>query len=656
MHRRNAPLALAVVAALAFALAAQGAPEGESLKGKDLKAAGAGGGSITLGSILGDLLRQGTAKGPGKVLGVKVEDDQPGFLQLSVRYSDVSAKGGTLNVVALDRSKRPKTLAEAKVTLPDVQGEQVVNLELPANTPLDTDFRQSLLNVSISAGNRTEASENFDCPKTWRKASLDVTIQAVAIGKELPTQPGGIVFRPLVGGNTPTIAPTTPTFNRSYTLRTFHRPRPVGGGAPANQDGAKGPGIEKVRYLQGMSVDARAPLNEDDLGLPLVIADANKASGYYYYLPSRYHLDWSVDKGHEFSIVYNPAAAEGANSVQMHAVLAADIDPGDLAFVQNLVGRRGLGLKQLVPFPYSVSPEVTLASTLGLYNIKKEQINVTGITEAANYAEISFVTDPVTKESIQLALTGKEGLNGSVDFNYNGDGGGNQQAHKVPVHLHLADERSFGIGRWDRDKPFPNETPYSIKLKYLRYLTAGQYDAVPTIYTYDLKNTVVRQGGSARINGIPKPVVEQQQFSRIWVEYVIEKDDASLQKVVEGITAGVTNINRSEVTVRTLTFQQELMVAFVDLKVSSRYFDTKGTQETIKTINLAKEGETTKLGPLYLGKRQAGEAKPGDPVFKYKLRLTLADGTVKESKEWVECNDLNLAIGKVQVKPVLEQQ
>lgn len=675
--RRSVPWSTVVglVACLlggSLALGAAAAPrEGGGLQGMELKATGAGG-ATTLGSILGDILRQGTAKGPGKILSVKVLEDQPEVLTLLVRYADAGADGMSLTATATERGRRGRRISEASTKLAARAGEATLKLEIAPEATGDVEVHQAVLNVSLSGMGRTEASAAYDCPKTWRRGGaggVDGVIQAVPIGKALPEAPSGVVG-PGTAPRAGLAAPGGLVIARSDTLLRYDRrildrvlaqPTVTGPAPEAAQKGARGPGLETVPLLELLSVDPRVPLSEDDLGLPRVIQDVNKQSGCYYFLPTRYYLDWSQDRGHDFSMVYNAAKAEGStNTVQMSAQLTAGLDPNDLAFLRDRVirycSKRGVPFTELLPFPRYTAPEVTLGDAVGrLYDIKKDQISVTQMSSGANYARISFVTDPITKENIQLALTGKDGLNGDVLFVYNGEGGGKAQTQAATVHLNLADEHSFGPARWTRDEPFRNVTPYPAKLKYLRILTNEQYSGIPTIYTYDLKNTVLRTGASAKIRGIPDWINTSSENTRMWVEYLVEKDETAVQKVLAGITSGVTSVARAELSIRTLAFAQELNVAAVVIKVSSRYFDAKGTEEAVKTLDISKEGSVSKIAPLYLVKRQPGEGKPGDPLLRYKLQVILQDGSMKESKEWTELNDLNLFIGKAQVKPVLEQ-
>ena len=56
--------------------------------------------------------------------------------------------------------------------------------------------------------------------------------------------------------------------------------------------------------------------------------------------------------------------------------------------------------------------------------------------------EVSWVTDPVTKENLQLALMQDIGVNGDVSFAATGGA----LAPQVPIAIQIADRDSFGRG------------------------------------------------------------------------------------------------------------------------------------------------------------------------------------------------------------------
>jgi hypothetical protein len=272
------------------------------------------------------------------------------------------------------------------------------------------------------------------------------------------------------------------------------------------------------------------------------------------------------------------------------------------------------------------------------------------MTDIAGQLQMGLVTDPVIKENLQLALTQGLGISGFVRFQ--STGGGAARTIDVPLDLKLADPHSFGTRLFDRERPLRNPSPYAMKLKYLHVLVA---ENPLHAYTYDLKNTVLRAGEAAKIRGIPEWLDRAPQVLKMWVDYALVPDEAATNAVLEAITGGVVGVARAEITFRTLTYAQELKVASVLVKVSSRYFDTKGTEEVVKTVELDKESSAYKVGPIFLIKRQPGEAKPGDPLFRYRITVVLDDGSMKGSKEWIEGNDLTVFIGKAQLKPVVEQ-
>jgi hypothetical protein len=92
----------------------------------------------------------------------------------------------------------------------------------------------------------------------------------------------------------------------------------------------------------------------------------------------------------------------------------------------------------------------------------------------------------------------------------------------------------------------------------------------------------------------------------------------------------------------------------ITLEVRSRYFDPRVRDSQVRQLVLDSDGKDFSLGPLFPGDRQPGESIPGEPLFEYRLGLTMKDGrTFRGSYQWVPSDDLRVPIGRFQLESSL---
>jgi hypothetical protein len=684
---------LCVFSIAATAPAAHADPENFSgLKGKDLVVGSGdsgGGRGTSFGDLLGKIFK---SKNKGTISRVHVLSDRADSLTVQISYGDLKDDAQrTLSLSATDGSGRAlRGIKTAKTTITGTQGEATVKLEMAPDAAPGTILDQSTLQVQIVKGSalKQEVVMDFQCPKQWRKAPSSVVAQPFGKSLTLPAKKPvkGIGPRPHVKAyrvksapaseKDPTAVSVQPAATSSSASSIKFKPAGstplhvinpqlqeltlatdiLGLPGDVKNNNGRGPGAS---YLRPFDVIEMEP-GLSDQGLthlhPNIYEDENPASGYFYYLPAGYYLYWDEDTGYALRILYGAAATEGtANNVSVAARLTTGVESADIALASKILrdycNANNRVFKELRPFPFS-SMAISLKNDIGgQYNIPADKISVTGITDIAGLIDFSLSTDPVTKENLQLVLTQGLGINGQVTYQSASDQGAGGLQVTIPLRLKFADPDSFGDRPFARNVAFQNATPFSQRLKYVNVLTD---DIKPLVYSYDLGDAEVPSGGKITIDGSKIPTWLDTSSRKMWVDYSVVSDDAQAnQKAFEAVTGGVTTVAQSEITFRTLTPLQDTGVALILVTVSSKYFDPKGATESVKTIELNKDSETFKIKPVYLVNRQAGEDKPGDPLFKFKLTVVKGDGTSQEGTQWTSSNGLTVYIGKTQLQSVL---
>ncbi len=397
-----------------------------------------------------------------------------------------------------------------------------------------------------------------------------------------------------------------------------------------------------------------------------IFQDQNPASGLLYFLPRSYALDWAEVTGYGLRMLYGASSEPGeAGEVMMAARLGAGVDAAELSVARALMAaysRRHPQTKfvELRPLPIEKPPEISLAGELSRqYEIPAEKIAVAAISDVLGEVDVSWVTDTVTKENLQLALIEELGINGTVTFT---PAGGALPPQSIPVHLRLAHPETFGRMLWRRGQSWRNTTPYPIHLRYLHALLLEGNS--PVVYSWSLEspglqNLPIPPGGRAEIDGSTVPSWLDGRSLAMWLEPQPDGScEACDQAVVAEVTGGVTSLGSSEITFHTITPLADLGAYEISVTVRSRYFDARTRQlRTQPTLPLSADHQDFRLGPIYLINRQPGESVPqnglADPLFEYLLEVTMPDGRIHRATRWIPSDNLRVLVGKVQVEQAL---
>lgn len=420
----------------------------------------------------------------------------------------------------------------------------------------------------------------------------------------------------------------------------------------ADQDkGAKGPGdtpIEPMGELRAEDIELDP---SHVLGVfPSFFPDQNAASGIYYFLPYSYSLRWTPEAGYDLRMIYSATGAEGSGEVAMAARLDAGLGIRERQIASDLVQAyaraHSLPFTALRALPID-SISVSIADDLRRYSIPGDKIAVTGLSDFLGQIDVSWITDPVTKENLQQALIEDVGISGRVTLY---PSGGKLAPVDVPLQIRIADFVTFGGFRWSRAETWTNPTPYPIKLKYLNALVLDS-SSRPIVYSWDLASAKVPPTGRAQwvAGGVPGWI--DSQAKRIWLEYAVEANCATCDEtVIRSITGGVSSSGPSSITFHTITPIADAGAHEITALVRSKYFDPQSREVQTKTVVLTGDGKDFTVGPIYLGGRQPGESVPGDPLFEYLLTVTKSDGSETRAAQWITGNDLRQSIGRHQLE------
>lgn len=416
----------------------------------------------------------------------------------------------------------------------------------------------------------------------------------------------------------------------------------------------KGPGETPVEPL--------AELRSEDIDLdpshvlgvfPAFYPDQNPQSGIFYFLPYSYSLRWSEDAGYDLRMIYSAASGQNTGEVAMAARLDAGLGIRERQIATDLIrayaGTHGLIFKELRALPID-SISVSIADDLRRYSIPSDKIAVTGLADFLGQVDISWLTDPVTKENLQQALVEDVGISGRVTLH---PSGGKLAPVDVPIQIRLADFVTFGGFHWNRAEAWTNQTPYPIKLKYLNALVLDS-SSRPIVYSWDLSSARVPPAGRAQWAAGAVPGWIDAQAKRIWLEYAVESSCQSCDEtVIRSITGGASSAGPSTITFHTITPIADAHASEISVLVRSKYFDPQSHDLATKSIVFDADGKDFTVGPLYLGTRQPGESVPGDPLFEYMLTVVLSSGDSYKATKWLPSDDLRQVIGRRQLEDAL---
>lgn len=694
--------AMLVTASLASAQPIEDARNVSGLLGKTLAPAD------DLAAHVTDLL---LSRNKGKVRAVTVLDDAEGAVTVEIAFEGLDATQCKLSVRAKDAASGDvAAIPEASARIDGPSGKARLTLALRGGLPEGATAESARIRVEIRrpSGLKYETSRWFAMGKRWSSAVLpeNVVVRAtpVPVGTIPATAPSAtrppILIRPdalrtlqLDATRVAPEAAAAPRLGRldaatrvralpaepapAAPARTVRTAPMVMAVAPLSEkmvrlkplpkvDAAAGlpkavtdrngrgpsnrplPWFDAIRAPQGLSLTAAKVTTIDST----VYQDANPASGIWYYLPARFVVSWDPDNGHAVRITYGTPVGD-KQPVYVSARLTAGIDSSEVELVRNLLRAQlqasGVPFTELRPLPFQDAPRASFKGELGQFDVAPEAVSVTSISDLAGEIDLSLATDPVTTAVLQTTLTEGLGLPGNLSFVAAGP---EPFTRTVPVTLRAPDVRSYRTLAWKRGAPLRNRTPFPLLVRNLHFLTIGP-DGTPTVYSYAFSDAVVPPRAQLRVQD-DAVVPWLDGALKAWIEYAVrEGEPAGLSAVRDEI--GVAAVQATvQATFEALTPFTGGGLARIVLDVRSGYFDPRDRDPKVRTVQLSKDGERASVGPLFMGDRSPDDlAKPGDPLFSWRLSVVKADGAVAGPGPWTDGARLEHFIGNAQVQQVL---
>ena len=374
-----------------------------------------------------------------------------------------------------------------------------------------------------------------------------------------------------------------------------------------------------------------------------IFPDKNEKSGYYYYFPASYNLEWNRDDSYNLKILYGTASEGESGQVNMFVQLTPGVGTKEKAMVKELVKEyaraNNLPFEKLLPVPLSGVPQVDLSNQLSsLYNIPSDKISTT-VTGLFDPVDISWPMSSKNADDLMVAL--KEiNLTGQFKLTPQGE----MPEVNIPVTISFNDEKVLGRielskNTW-RTKEWKNEMPFPVKLKYIHALILNKDDkgsTVPFIYSWDLGDKEVPVLAKVNINssGIPKIVDSKAQ--RIWMEYSVPQCRPCMDKIINELTGGTTTAREQKIEIVSYVKERTGALA-LEVRIRSRFADTKGEKIIeLPPVKILEDGESYFAGPLFVPEGEKLE-------YEYQIKL-VTDEDVLVS-EWIYSDATSIYLNK----------
>ncbi len=384
------------------------------------------------------------------------------------------------------------------------------------------------------------------------------------------------------------------------------------------------------------------------------IVQDKKAPNYFYYVPSRFLLEYD-EEGYGLYVQYNSSEKEGDASVLITAHLAAPYKTGDISLLKAML-RHTMGLTDKVPLkiraiqPTDVELDVETLST-GL-SIPKERIAVQLPGSLRDTMTLTMRLTPDETEEV-LALLSGAGLSGNVVVKVQ------EGSLTIPFHLtytEFAGDPIPEISEWAKGKSIAkvtNVTPFPVTLRSIdAYVNTPKG---PALVSKALKRTSAIAPHKARPFKLPSA---RELFGRqplmAWFDMRLETEcEPCLKKIDEEVRSGIA-LNPLE----NLSFEaipsvfEKYGIYKIRLKVKTPYFTKKANKIAIKEIELTKEHHRDETLRIYMPPIKEGS----EPLlFKYKITLVLESGEMVEGG-WHKWRDTALYLGSKQLEALVKKE
>ncbi|AHM59363.1 hypothetical protein D770_05480 [Flammeovirgaceae bacterium 311] len=424
--------------------------------------------------------------------------------------------------------------------------------------------------------------------------------------------------------------------------------------------GAQGPSNMGISLWEELRADVDFSYPTEITNVQLnIFPDKNPASGVYYYVPAQYNLGWNEDNGFKFRMLYGTATGSEAGNVRMAATLSPDISSKEIEFIKELLVAYlshdpSQKLQTLRLLPLEETPQISFPAALhSQYEIPADKVSVNITSSIQDPIDVSWVSNPLIKEQMQVALLENVGIQGIMTLNPQSEDIPNQL---IPVNIKLGDPYTLGRfnlrpNDWRKEK-WQNKTPYPLKLKRLHMLLIEKEGnrATPFIYSWDLDGTEVPPKASVQFDDdlVPQWLDKTDKAKRIWIEYAVVNCEDCNNGVIQSITGGTTGSDVKNITFENFDVLQKTGARFLQIQVRSLQGDPKGKKLVeFPALRIGEDQKGFTTGPLYVPQGQLAD-------FEYLLTLIMPDGQAVRADRWMKSPDLELYLGDYVLEQVFD--
>lgn len=383
-----------------------------------------------------------------------------------------------------------------------------------------------------------------------------------------------------------------------------------------------------------------------------IYEDQNPKSGYYYYFPKQYYVEWTPESGYNFNINYLSAG----KGIVITGKLRPNINQKHLQLIEQLIkndlkSEPHKTFRKLQSMPVSTECKLTFSGAWGtLFDAKSLEIKV-----PSNFLDpIHFAlkaNDAIDVANICNFLFGDNGVKGEMTITPDGTA----PAEPITVILKMDDRKTFGTMEFNprdwRNTGWKNKMPYPIIAKNLHLMRMEQKSdgkKVPRIYTWQMGDKEITEGATIKFDASTMPlwIDSSPEIEKMWLEYEVKKCKDCDTEITELLTKGTSGTIIKPVTIEILDPMAFTKAAKMKIQVQSYQLDPNGKTKVMKDpVNVAEDGGTLPKIDLYV---PTGKS----PQFEYSLVLIMPDGKVFESGWQKNNGSSTIAIGREQIKTI----
>ncbi|MEZ4824919.1 MAG: hypothetical protein R3C61_01295 [Bacteroidia bacterium] len=466
----------------------------------------------------------------------------------------------------------------------------------------------------------------FDKP-VRATATLDPSVYNHAVLDNITAQPGRWVIAPYAKPNTPA---------------------DPGTGAPSTE--VQGPNVKLGKELQDILGDPLLRPFVEKLNIfREVYGDLNPNSGFFYYLPAAYTLNWTRDNGeYSFFVYYLSADNTGRGNVIVTAELTPNISEQDIELAEAMLSKKMGKTIKLYPMPLRNTPAVSFGNSLALFDVEPSSISTNIPSDFLQPIVVSWKMNQRVDDLLGYMMSRNQ-VAGNMAFEPFSE---EEKVFSVPVQLKLNDAKTYGKLEYPNAgsllNGFTNPLDYPIILTSIAVMreAAGKTTVENvTLNNYEVSPQQIFSGFTAEEKN---KVMNGALISKLWVNYTIKAECESCNRNIQNkILGGTSNSRVQKIEVEVLTPLAYSGAQNIKLLIRSRQGDPKGEDEVMfPMVTISQDGQTLKGGELMVSE---GES----PEYSYQIVMVKPDGDVQTS-EWKTSSDLFLVIGEKTIKDLFE--